>query len=296
MKQMLFCLWLLSGALFAEELPVLGMSHVGFRVGDLEKARAFYHGVLGYDEAYDLKAPDGHIAVAYFKVNDHQFIELYPGIPPGTEVMMSHIAMYTGDIEKLHKMIAARGLAPSPIEEGKDGNRSFTIRNLPGQRLEFLEFVEYMPGGWLRQSAGKFLSNRRIATEFLHAGIVATDYQTATDFYMNRLGFTPGRLPPHAGDRPRPPKPPFGKHNVLRMPGPSGDFIEIPNAKGPIAGRSLGVWAHLSFSVPDIDAVYRVLLQRGPIENLKPPHEKWLDLYDPNGSRIELAALPVLGN
>src|SRR5579872_4965711 len=93
------CLCLLAGAAFAEDLPLLGLAHVGLRTSDLEKARAFYHGMLGCEEAFDLKAPDGHIAIAFFKINDNQFIEIYPGVPEGTRVMMTHVAFYTDDIE-----------------------------------------------------------------------------------------------------------------------------------------------------------------------------------------------------
>jgi catechol 2,3-dioxygenase-like lactoylglutathione lyase family enzyme len=287
--RILCCLWLFCGAAFAEELPLLGLAHVGFRVGDLEKARAFYHGVLGYDEAFDLKAPDGHIAVAYFKVNDNQFIEIFPGIPPGKTIMMTHIAMYTGDIEKLHKMLEERGLAPGKINDGKDGNRNFGIRNPPGQGLEFLEFVQYMPNGWHRQSAGKFLGDRRISTQLLHAGIVTTDFEAARHFYVDQLGFTVG-LQPQAGGRAKPVQVPLGGHIAIRMPGPSGDYMEISNPKNPVTGRWLGVVAHVSLAVPDIDAAYRLVQERGLTENLKPPHDRWLDLYDPDGTRTELTA------
>ncbi|HUV65303.1 MAG TPA: VOC family protein [Sedimentisphaerales bacterium] len=292
--RILFSFWLLLGAAFAEDLPLLGLAHVGFRVGDLEKARAFYHGVLGYDEAFDFKAPDGHVSIAYFKVNDNQFIEVFPGIPPGTKVMMSHIAMYTGDIEKMHKMIEDRGLAPGKINDAKDGNRSFAIRNLPGQSLEFLEFVQYMPNSWHRQSAGKFLSDRRVSTKLLHAGIVITDFEAARHFYVDELGFTVG-LQPKPGGQSKPVQVPFGHHIAIRMPGPSGDYMEIGNARQPPTGRWVGVYAHVSLAVPDIDAAYRLVQERELPEDQKSPHDRWLDLYDPEGSRVELAAPKASG-
>lgn len=83
MMRFFICLAMLAGPAVCQELNLLGLAHVGLRVSDLDKARAFYHGVLGYEEAFDLKAPDGHIALAYFKVNDNQFIEILHGIPPG---------------------------------------------------------------------------------------------------------------------------------------------------------------------------------------------------------------------
>ena len=287
--RMLCCLCLLAGTLLAEDLPLLGLAHVGFRVGDLEKARAFYHGVLGYDEAFDFKTPDGHVALTYFKVNDNQFIEIFPGIPPGKTVMMSHIAMYTDDIEKLHKMLAARGVAPGKINDAKDGNRNFAIRNPPGQSLEFVEFVQYMPGGWHRQSAGKFLSDRRIAIKLLHAGIVTTDFKAAWHFYVDQLGFTVG-LQPKAKGPTSPDQVRLGSHIAIRMPGPSGDYLEISNSKNPVTGRFLGVVAHISLPVSDIDSAYRVVKERGLPADQKPPHDRWLDLYDADGSRTELTA------
>lgn len=284
MMRILFCLWLIGVAAFAEELPLLGLAHVGFRVSDLEKARGFYHGVLGYDEAFDLKAPDGHVAIAYFKVNDNQFIEIFPGIPPQQKVLMTHIAMYTGDIEKLHKMMEERGLTPGKINDGKDGNRNFGIRNPPGQSLEFLEFVEYQPQSWHRQSAGKFLSERRISTHLEHAGIVPTDFAAARHFYVDQLGFTVAWDNKYDDGR--------TKLLHLRLPGPSGDYVEVGNPPKPVAGKYLGVVAHISLGVPDIKVANQQTMDRGYTENLKPPlfgaDKRWqLNLYDPDGTRVE---------
>jgi lactoylglutathione lyase len=286
--RILLCVWLTLGAACAEDLPLLGLAHVGFRVSDMETARAFYHGTLGFDEAFDLKWPDGRVGVAYFKVNDNQFIEVFPGIPPGTKVMMSHIAMYTGDIERLHKMVEERGLAPGKINKTpKDGNQSFAIRNPPGQNLEYIEFVQYMPDGWHRQSAGKFLNDRRISTRLLHAGVITTDFAAAWHFYVDGLGFTVG-LQPAAGGQRTPDQVPMGSHIPIRMPGPSGDYLEIGKIRKPPEGKWIGVYAHLSLAVPDISAAYKQALEHGPTE--KPPHDRWLDLYDPEGSRVELTA------
>jgi lactoylglutathione lyase len=246
--------------------------------------------VLGYDEAFDLKAPDGHIGVAYFKVNDNQFIEIFPSIPTGTTVMMSHIAFYTDDIEKLHQMMEARGVAVGKVNDAKDGNRSFAIRKPPGQDLEYLEFVQYMPGGWHRQSAGKFLSDRRISTRLLHAGIITPDFEAARRFLVDQLGFTVGLQPPKPGGRTSPVQVPLGGHIAVRLPGPSGDYVEISNLKKPPEGRWIGVWAHVSLAVPDIQAAYKLAQERGLPEDQKPPHDRWLDLYDPDGSRTELTA------
>ena len=282
--RLLIYLCILACAASAEDLPLLGLAHVGFRVGDLEQARTFYHGVLGYEEAFDLKAPDGHIALAYFKVNDNQFIEILPGIPAGKTVMMTHIAFYTDDIEKLHKMMEERGLSPVKINQGKDGNRNFGIRPPPGQNLEFLEFVQYMPEGWHLQSKGKSLGEHRISTHLEHAGIIATDFETARHFFVDQLGFTITWDYKKDGVR----------TNLLhlRMPGPSGDYVEIGNPVKPPAGRWIGVEAHIALTVPDVPAAQKLVVEHGYTGDLKPPlfgaDDRWqLNLYDPNGSRVE---------
>lgn len=283
--RILVCLCLLSGAVFAEDLPLLGLAHVGFRVSDIEKARAFYHGILGYDEAFDMKDPDGHVTIAHFKINDNQFIEIYPGIPQRKTVMMTHIAVYTDDIEKLHKMMEERGVAPGKINTTKGGDRSFGIRNPPGQNLEFLEFTQYMPNGWHRQSAGKFLSDRRISTHLEHAGIIPTDFEVARHFFVDQLGFIV-RWNYKFDD---------GRTRLLHLglPGGGGDYVEFGNPPKPPAGKWIGVSAHIALSVPDIQPVYKLVTERGfTHQDFKPPifgaDDRWqLNLYDPDGSRVE---------
>src|SRR5512135_1103609 len=87
------CVLLLCGMAIAaaEDLPLLGLAHVGSRVSDLEKSRRFYRDALGYEEAFDTRKVDGGpVAVAFFKVNDTQFIELFPGLKPEQAQPMTH--------------------------------------------------------------------------------------------------------------------------------------------------------------------------------------------------------------
>src|SRR6478672_6726580 len=51
------------------DLPILGIAQVTNKVSDLDKARAYYGGVLGFEEAFDLKDAEGKVTSAYFKVN-----------------------------------------------------------------------------------------------------------------------------------------------------------------------------------------------------------------------------------
>ncbi len=119
---MVLSLLLLQYIVFADGLPLLGLAHAGVRVSDIAKAQAFYTGVLGYEMPFDLKMPDGQaLMLRYYKVNDNQFLEIYPNLKPDATYRMQHVAFITDDIEKLHKMFEERGLKPGPINPGRDG-------------------------------------------------------------------------------------------------------------------------------------------------------------------------------
>jgi catechol 2,3-dioxygenase-like lactoylglutathione lyase family enzyme len=124
-------LFLLGGCLNAQDLPLLGLNHVGIAVSDIDKARLFYHDVLGLDMGFDLVKPDLTLFLQYYKVNDHEYIEIYPTLKPDSIVRETHIAFYTEDIEKLHQALDARGLHPTPVKTSHwDGNQSFDLRPL----------------------------------------------------------------------------------------------------------------------------------------------------------------------
>ena len=49
----------------------------------------------------------------------------------------------------------------------------------------------------------------------------------------------------------------------LRLPGRSGDYIELSSKPAMIARRAAGTAAHFSLLVPDIKAAYQLALDRG---------------------------------
>jgi catechol 2,3-dioxygenase-like lactoylglutathione lyase family enzyme len=282
-------LWIAVAVCAAEDLTLMGLAHVGIRVSDLERARTFYGGVLGFENAFTTKKDDGSVFVAYMKVNDHQFIELFPGLKPEDTVPITHIAMWTEDLEKSRQIMLSRGLTPTEIHKGRrDHNLSFSLRQLPGQNLVFLEFVQYMPDSLHMLSKGKSLGARRLSAHLEHAGIITTDLDAALRFYVERLGFkeTWRRIN-------RDSKRVALIH--LRMPGPSGDYIELSNQSGntsPTRARA-GSAAHCSLEVPDIKAAYQATLDRGETKDPKEPRFgldlRWqFNLFDADGTRVEL--------
>jgi len=77
---------------------ITGISHVAFNVSDLSKAIAFWHDFLGYDEAYDLKKPDGSVRIAFIKLNDRQHVELFNEPPRVPHNMLSHLCFTVDDV------------------------------------------------------------------------------------------------------------------------------------------------------------------------------------------------------
>src|ERR1700691_2083245 len=71
---------------------ILGISHIALFAHDYEQSRVFYGDFLGYQEPYDLKKLDGSPIMTFFKINDRQYIELYPEREANTD-RLSHISL-----------------------------------------------------------------------------------------------------------------------------------------------------------------------------------------------------------
>ena len=65
----------------AQDQLVTRLAGESFKVADLEKARQFYAGILGLEEAFDLKDSNGVVQSIFFKVNDDQYLEFSSGAP-----------------------------------------------------------------------------------------------------------------------------------------------------------------------------------------------------------------------
>ncbi len=285
MEGMYLLLLLVLGATLSAggDLPITGLANVGFRVGDLEKARQFYTGVLGYEEAFALKDTGGRVERADFKINDHQYVQIFPGLPAGENVRLTHIAIETPDIHRLRRALLARGLAPSSIARSRDGNLSFSIRDRDGNRLDF---IQYLPGSLQAKTRGKHISPRRISDHLWHAGVTVADVDRAMAFYRDKLGF---RETWRGG-----PTDTEIRWINMRMPGPRGDYIEYMLYSAPPNRQQLGSMHHICLEVSDIQAAYRKAVDHGvpDQDRFKPRvgrNNRWLmNLFDPDGSRTEL--------
>ena len=54
-----------DGVIASETVPLVGIANITFKVSDLDKARAYYQGVLGLPEAFEIKNGSDKAISAY---------------------------------------------------------------------------------------------------------------------------------------------------------------------------------------------------------------------------------------
>jgi catechol 2,3-dioxygenase-like lactoylglutathione lyase family enzyme len=262
--------------------PIVGVSHIALNVDDMGAARAFYTGMLGFEEAFSLNKADGSLLLTNFKVNDHQFVQVFPGLASPTADRLNHICFETTDAEQLRAYLASKGVAevPAKLEPGQNGALAFKVHDPDGH---LVEFVQYLPGSMYANDFGKHLGARRISERIIHVGVTVKDREAADHFYKDILGF---ELQWHGGMK-------EDATDWVAMRVPDGhDWLEyMLNVHDP-SPRTLGVMHHFSLGVPSVNDSYQEILKRG-MKNVEPPKigrdGKWqLNLYDPDLTRAEL--------
>src|ERR1043166_2825959 len=144
---------------------ILGVAHLAVFVGDLAKARAFYEDLLGYAEPFKLPKQDGSDQIAFVKINDHQYIELF-NEPNRGEGQLNHISIYTDNADRMREYLTQQGVkVPAQVGKGRIGYKNFTVKDPDGHEIEI---VEYMKDGWSLKNAGKFMPASRISEHAMH--------------------------------------------------------------------------------------------------------------------------------
>ena len=242
----------------AQSPPMRGVAHVAVRVADLERSRAFYQ-QLGFVQAFAAEK-NGKPAESFLKINDRQFLELYPAAD-GKSTGFLHLCFEGSDLAALHDFYVSRGLQPTPVKTAGAGNLLFTMA---GPEAQNIEYTQYMPGSKHTLDVGKHLGAERVATRMEGVDVGFEDVAAAREFYAGKLGFPPmGRDADH-----------------FRVPGDSGQQVDLevlsPDNR-----------AHILLHTDDLKRTARALRQR------KIAFEKsrtGLSLRDPDGNLIELTA------
>src|SRR5437762_11818382 len=92
---------------------ITGVAHIALAVHDIEQARIFYKDFLGYGEPFKLDNPDGSLSLTFIKVNDRQYIELFPEKAPNTDRLL-HISIQVDDAEAMRRYLASKDVKVPP--------------------------------------------------------------------------------------------------------------------------------------------------------------------------------------
>ena len=263
---------------------ILGIAHVAFRVSDMARARSFYQEFLGYQEPFSLKAEDGTIAIAFEKVNDEQYVELFLG-DALSQGQLDHFALYTDDLAGMRKYLMAQQVPIlEDIHKGRTGNSFLTVRDADGHHIEILQ---YSTTSLTARSRGTFMPSGRVSSHIPHVGILVSSVGSAMRFYRDVLGF---RETSRGGGN-------GGQVGWVDLQSPDGsDYIELLPFTGVPSPADLRAQNHFCLASSDVrKTVASIQLRTGSIllsspitvqtgGNLPPR----ANLFDPDGARIEV--------
>jgi catechol 2,3-dioxygenase-like lactoylglutathione lyase family enzyme len=182
------CIWtlaiLLAGTAAHAQTPAIsGIAHIAFRVSDLDKEVAFF-GQLGYEESFATRNGPKALEV-FIKINDRQFIELYPQENPSQQLGWMHVCFESDALNSLDSLYASKGLQPTNVAKAAAGNLIFSLKDPEGRTTEF---TQYMPGSRHTLDRGQHLGSDRVSNQLMGYELPVTDLAAARKFYV-ALGF-----------------------------------------------------------------------------------------------------------
>ncbi len=269
---------------------LVGIDHVLFRTADPAGAQQFYGGLLGLaalqggvasGAASGTPAPTSSSSHLAFIVNARQRIIVEPGLEPGVDERLGHIAFATTDLAAMAAYLREKGAkVDGPSMRTDCGAESLRVVDPEGHTIELVQESAVV-------AAGGPASTSALSSRLLHAGITVRDPAAANAFYRDILGLS--EIWRGGFDTLKP------NWVNLRLP-ESTDYIEYMLRDGPSTRRQLGVDHHACLVVPDIQVAWEEVRERTPPAEraaLAPPqigrNEKWqINLYDPDGTRVEL--------
>jgi catechol 2,3-dioxygenase-like lactoylglutathione lyase family enzyme len=272
-----------------------GIAHIAIRVQSIADSLAFYN-KLGYQQAFAWTRGDV-TTQSFVKINDTQYIELYPAGPsgpprtpapdaaqaaaPGTAPTAAptparpptpstssfmHLCFEGADLNALHDFYVAEGLTPSAVNKAAAGNLLFVLRG-PQQATspQTIEYTQYMPGSKHTLDFGQHLSADRVADKMIAVTLAMQDPAAARDYYLTKLGFKPDAR--YKGWR-----------DFLDLPGNSGEMVEI------VPAASLGIKSKILLTSPDIHHTGELLKAKGVAFT----DGDTITITDPDGNIIEI--------
>jgi lactoylglutathione lyase len=144
-----------------------------------------------------------------------------------------------------------------------------------------------MPGGKTVDAYGKYMSDTRISKHMTHVGLIVTNVDPEYKFYTEILGFKETWRGSSTGT----------VLSWINLKVPDGDdYIEFMLAKEEPDATHRGAAHHICLQVPDVPAAVKALQAKAYFKTYARPIQEHLginrkrqaNLYDPDGTRIEL--------
>lgn len=257
-------------------------------VKDLAKARQFYEDLLGFSEPFTLPNKEsGGTRIVFVKVNDRQYFEIFNEKDRG-EGQLNHISFYVDSADRMYSYLKAHGVEiqsdKGSVGKGQTGNKNFNIKDPDGH---IVEIVEYQTDSWTAREAGNFLPSTRISDHIMHVGVLVGDLEKSIRFYDGILGFKEfwrGSSSPNV-------------LNWVNMRVPGGpDYLEFMLYSKIPEPDARGTRNHASLMIPDADLALAELKKRAAkigytreiVIQTGVNRKRQINLYDPDGTRIEL--------
>ena len=200
--------------------------------------------MLGYQEPFTLDKPTGGLMLTYFKVNDHQYIEVFPELKePNRGPPLAHRLRNHRHAKQLRDYLASHGVKvpDSRLRTGLDGNLSMMLKDPDGHNVEFVR-VRARLAAQPATSASSCRTRASPSASSMWASRCA-DQAAADRFYKDILGFHDIWHGGMTDDR----------TDWVDMRVPDGtDWLEyMLNVHNP-SPRTLGVMHHLALGVPSV--------------------------------------------
>lgn len=254
----------------AERPRVIGAAHMAYYVTDLNQARAYYKDFLCFAEAFTIRN------VAFIKINDRQFIQLWQEAPKN-HGLLHDVAFEVEGARDLHDRLAARGVKISTgLHRDLAGDAVFEVTDPFGFTIQL---VEYAPDSRTAHTRGQFMPASRPSTRIDHLGILIQDRGAAAKFYAGNFGFQ--------GD---------GNKQLV---GGGPDRFEMGFERRPPTPDRFHIKNHICLSAPDVPrlaAAVRAKPAAGRYKRIETHQlengKNVAELYDPDGNRIEIMEPP----
>lgn len=263
---------------------ITGVAHAAFFTKDLDNTREFFKDYLGYGESIVMQDKNGGTAFTVIKINDRQYVELFPERSVGTP-RMYHFAIETDDAEGMRRYLESRGYkVPETTPKGRTGNSNYFVYSPDGS---ICEIVQYEPESMTVRDAGKYLPDTRVSARMSHVGFMVADLEKAMSFYVDVLGF---KEVWRGGPDPK-------KVKWVHLQVPEGDeTIELMLHDSEPDWQRMGSMNHICLEVKNVEDVESILSERKMPEGCPVPSaistginkKRQKNYYSIDGTRVEI--------